>query len=200
MTNIMNTKLAIASIVVIAVALGLYFYSPEAKAPTSEQPSVTDDIPEAEAATEAAEESTTTPREPETPTNQDPAPTQATYDQTPPEPKSTTIDLPYNKIITYDGKQFVPEEVTIVEGDTVRFVNLSDEEDMWIASNNHPTHTIYPIKSENNCSGNSFDQCEAVGLGGSWNFTFERFGDWSFHNHVRAKDTGTVHVLHPNDA
>jgi plastocyanin len=95
--------------------------------------------------------------------------------------------------VVYDGDRFIPEKVTVIVGGAVRFVNTSDKE-MWIASDNHPTHTRYPVKSETDCKGSSFDQCVAVGSGGSWSFTFTRTGTWGYHNHMRAQDNGDVVV------
>jgi hypothetical protein len=117
----------------------------------------------------------------------------------PPQTTPSAPTLPYSATIIYDGGRFIPDEVTIVEGGTVRFINNSEYVKMWIASNNHPTHTIYPIKTDSDCKGSSFDQCASVGLSGSWSFKFDRFGDWGFHNHERGKDTGKVHVLRVAD-
>lgn len=72
---------------------------------------------------------------------------------------------------------------TIQVGDTVRFINNSSGS-MWVASDEHPTHTIYP----------EFDQNSSVGSGGTYDFTFERAGTWGFHNHVRSSHTGSITV------
>lgn len=101
--------------------------------------------------------------------------------------------LPDTAVITYDGTKFIPETVTIIEGSTVTFRNESDQK-MWIGSNNHPTHTLYPVKSDSDCLGSSFDECAAVLKGGEWSFTFSEVGTWNYHNHAKARDGGTVIV------
>jgi plastocyanin len=96
-------------------------------------------------------------------------------------------------IISYDGKNFSPREVTILKGGTVRFVNVSNEE-MWIASNLHPIHSGYPEKSTKSCSGYVFDMCRSVTKGGFWEFTFDRQGTWGFHNHMKPVAKGAIEV------
>ncbi len=104
-----------------------------------------------------------------------------------------TPSLPFSAVVVYDGDRFIPDKVTVIAGGAVRFVNTSNQE-MWIASDNHPTHTRYPVKSETDCKGSSFDQCAAIGSGESWSFTFTRTGTWGYHNHIHAQDTGDVVV------
>lgn len=96
-------------------------------------------------------------------------------------------------IVTYTPNGFVPESVTVGRGGTVRFVNESGK-DMWIGSNIHPTHSLYPIKDPDDCLGSSFDQCEATPTGTEWEFTFDAVGTFAYHNHVRSRDGGTVIV------
>jgi hypothetical protein len=66
---------------------------------------------------------------------------------------------------------------------------------MWVASNIHPKHSAYPEKSADDCAGSSFDECEAVGTGEYWDFKFTETGTWYYHNHMRARDEGTVIVV-----
>ncbi len=101
--------------------------------------------------------------------------------------------IPSTATITYTEDGFIPESVTIIEGSTVTFVNESDEK-MWIGSDDHPTHTLYPAKSDSDCLGSSFDQCKAVEKGGEWSFTFDEVGTWGYHNHARARNSGTIVV------
>lgn len=198
----MQTKLIIALVVVAAVAVAVYFFSPRADAPTIEDGASSSETTGADSASGMNESGSV---ENVSGTESDTA--QAQTKATAPSSQTTTAapkpsapassaapSLPYSATIYYDGGRFIPDEVTIVEGGTVRFVNGSDTIKMWIASNNHPTHTVYPIKTDNDCKGSSFDQCASVGSGGSWSFTFERFGTWGFHNHERARDTGKVIV------
>lgn len=192
----MNSKLLIAIAVVAVVAVGAYFISPKADAP-SPSPEETNTTETTDGADQmSAEESATNTEEAASEESQTSSAAPKPQTSAPrPAAQSSAPILPYSATIIYTGTRFIPDDVTIVEGGTVRFVNTSDTEKMWIASNNHPTHTIYPIKTDNDCNGSAFDQCEAVEKNGSWSFTFDRFGGWRFHNHSRAKDGGIVHVL-----
>jgi len=96
-------------------------------------------------------------------------------------------------VVTYTDNGFSPETVTILKGESVRFKNESSSR-MWVASDIHPTHSLYPIKSDNDCLGSSFDQCKTSVNGESWVFTFNTAGEWRLHNHVRASKRGTIIV------
>lgn len=107
-----------------------------------------------------------------------------------PEPVSET---PSVATVTYLDKSINPEETTVRKGQTIRFVNDSNH-DMWIASSIHPTHQDYPEKSNDNCLGSDFDQCQSVGNGEFWDFTFNTSGTFNYHNHLRPANNGTVVV------
>jgi len=98
-----------------------------------------------------------------------------------------------SNIIKYTNNGFEPKTITIKKGDTVRFVNEGGL-GMWVASDIHPTHSIYPEKSDSDCLGSAFDQCSASGKDTFYEFTFDEVGSWKFHNHVRANHTGTIIV------
>lgn len=95
--------------------------------------------------------------------------------------------------IRYTDDGYVPSEVTIRKGEAVRWINDSTR-DMWPASAVHPTHSLYPEKSDSDCLGSSFDACDYLAPGTTWEYTFHTTGDWRFHDHVRASRTGIVHV------
>lgn len=97
------------------------------------------------------------------------------------------------KIVTYTDSGFSPETITISAGETVTFVNNSSR-GMWVASDIHPTHTLYPEKTDADCLGSSFDACEKTPVGESWSFTFNKEGSWKYHDHARASRTGIVVV------
>ena len=101
------------------------------------------------------------------------------------------------KLVTYTNNGFEPKELTIKKGETLRFVNNSDN-GMWVGSAMHPTHEVYGGTSlDEHCpseDGSAFDQCEANEPGGFWEFTFNKAGEWGYHNHVRAADWGRVVV------
>lgn len=78
---------------------------------------------------------------------------------------------------------FEPDSVTIKQGETVTWVNASST-DAWPASNPHPTHTDYP----------GFDPQNPVKPGKAWTFTFDKVGDWGYHNHLNPSMRGQVTV------
>jgi plastocyanin len=95
--------------------------------------------------------------------------------------------------VTYEDGQFRPQAVTVSRGDTVRFV-AADGSDMWVGSDEHPTHTEYDgTNLSEHCNGGqrSFDQCQS---GNSFSFTFTKSGEFGYHNHVRASAGGVVVV------
>lgn len=90
---------------------------------------------------------------------------------------------PSTATVTHNDSGFSPKSVTVKVGDTVRFTNASDDL-MWVASDFHPTHT--------KLSG--FDEKNAAGKGGSYEFIFTKSGTWSYHNHIQTSETGSVIV------
>ena len=96
--------------------------------------------------------------------------------------------------VSYSSSGFSPAVVTVEVGDTVVWANAGGGR-MWVASAVHPTHTVYDGTSLNeHCiggTGSSFDQCAP---GSSYSFTFNKVGEWGYHNHARANHTGTVIV------
>lgn len=99
----------------------------------------------------------------------------------------------FHALVEYNAEGFSPDLVTINKGETIRFVNQA-ENGMWVGGDQHPTHTQYPEKSEADCLGTSFDTCRALQAGEFWEFTFNHVGSWGYHNHVRARDGGTIVV------
>ena len=88
--------------------------------------------------------------------------------------------------MTDDG--YSPVNVTIEQGTEVVFENNSDQA-RWPASNIHPTHEIYP----------EFDPKEEIPAGSSWSFTFDKIGEWGYHDHLRPSITGTIFVTEPSE-
>lgn len=98
-------------------------------------------------------------------------------------------------IITYTDAGFSPAEVTINKGQTVRWVNQSSG-DMWVGSAMHPTHEVYSGTTlaqhcEPGDPNDSLDQCAN---GEVYEFTFDKVGQWGYHNHSRANHFGRVIV------
>lgn len=99
-------------------------------------------------------------------------------------------------VVYYTSSGFEPATVTIEEGETVRWVNNASS-GMWVGSDDHPRHTRYAGTSvREHCQNGdqnsaAFDQCST---GNQFSFTFEKTGEWGYHNHVAPGDTGTVVV------
>ncbi len=108
------------------------------------------------------------------------APTENNIEITTPENTAPESDT---ATIEYMDTGFTPPSLEVMAGTTVTFINRSTA-DMWVASNPHPTHTTLP----------EFDELKSVGNGGSYAYTFTTPGIWSYHNHARARDTGTIIV------
>lgn len=96
-------------------------------------------------------------------------------------------------IVIYTDAGFDPKEMTIVAGETVTFVNKSTRP-FWVASNIHPTHTLYPESSDSDCLGSTFDACGSMAPGSAWSFTFTKVGTWGYHDHTNPTRTGSVTV------
>lgn len=84
-------------------------------------------------------------------------------------------------VISYTSEGYSPQDITINTGDTVRFENNSST-NFWPASNNHPVHNDY----------SEFDPRSPVGPGDSYSFTFERGGEWGYHDHLRPSFGGVI--------
>ena len=83
---------------------------------------------------------------------------------------------------------FEPSEIEIKNGETVLFEN-TDTRDRWPASNIHPTHGIYP----------EFDPKKLIKPGESWEFKFDKPGQWKFHDHIIPEFIGEINVVdNPN--
>lgn len=85
--------------------------------------------------------------------------------------------------VSYTNEGFVPAELTVKQGEVVTFTNQSSEP-MWVASNPHPIHTLYP----------GFDEKAPVSKGGSYSFTFDKVGTHPYHNHFHPGNQGTIIV------
>lgn len=96
--------------------------------------------------------------------------------------------------VYYTSQGFQPQEITIQKGDTVTWINNASSA-MWVATNQHPSHTEYDGTSlYRHCSNgqsDTFDQCSE---GDEYSFTFQKIGEWGYHNHRSPFDEGTVVV------
>lgn len=99
----------------------------------------------------------------------------------------------YDVIITYTDNSFVLQDITIMHGTRVRFLNHSSDT-FWPASGVHPTHTLYPEKEPSDCLGSAFDACQGIPPGGFYDFTFYYVGRWPYHDHLHAYHAGSITV------
>ena len=83
--------------------------------------------------------------------------------------------------VTDEG--FEPRSITVEAGRTVVFENVGDEAH-WPASDDHPTHQEYP----------GFDPKKPIQPGEEWSFTFDRPGEWGYHDHMNPYLTGEIVV------
>ncbi len=86
-------------------------------------------------------------------------------------------------VVHMQSDSFDPPTLTIKVGDTVEFRNESGD-DKWPASDNHPTHELYP----------GFDAKRPLLDGESYEFTFDRVGSWGYHDHLNPAIRGTIVV------
>ena len=67
---------------------------------------------------------------------------------------------------------------------------------MWVASAQHPSHTVYAgTARQEHCpdtADTAFDQC--AGESSGYSFTFEKVGTWNYHDHLNATVFGKVIV------
>ena len=85
--------------------------------------------------------------------------------------------------VRYSNTGFQPAKLTVPVGTMVEFVNQSDEE-MWVASNVHPSHEILA----------TFDQFKGVGKGQRYMYTFDKKGVWPYHDHINPALEGIITV------
>jgi plastocyanin len=101
----------------------------------------------------------------------------------PPPGGGTASTTPKTYGITYTNSCYSPANLAINKNDTVQFTNTSTK-NMWPASNNHPSHTLYP----------EFDANKNIVPGGTYSFTFAKVGLWGYHDHLKPSCTGTITV------
>lgn len=87
--------------------------------------------------------------------------------------------------ISYTADCYTPNTLSIKAGDTVIFKNNTTNKNMYPATDNHPTHTIYA----------GFDTGKDIGPGQSFSFTFNRIGAWGFHDHNKPNCDGVITVV-----
>ena len=147
----MKTPSIVIVVIIIVLAGGWFLFTNEAVAPTHET------LGEAPAITTLWDDTNEVPVI-ETERDEKVADTNQ-------ENKNTNHATVHEVIYTDSG--FSPASVEISAGDSVTFTNNASRT-MWVASAMHPTHSMYPEKSSDNCLGSSFDACKDLSQGESW--------------------------------
>ena len=103
---------------------------------------------------------------------------------------------PMTATVSYDGTAFSPASVTIAKGGMVTFTDTAGAT-MWVASGMHPVHSGYDSTTMSaHCAAGyagaaPFDQCKA---GASYSFTFDKVGEWGYHDHKNSSAFGKIIV------
>lgn len=136
---------------------------------------------------------------------QSPAPSPDTQtgpsEETPPTQPATTQEEEApsmnENVVIYTDSGFSPSTIRVKIGATVTFKNESSKA-MWPASAIHPSHKVYSGTSlQEHCpdiNRTAFDACTGIQPGNSWSFTFQKKGNWKYHDHLNPGNTGTILV------
>ena len=92
----------------------------------------------------------------------------------------------HKMVLGADG--YKPRDITVNLGDTIEF-STTEDKPYWPASNVHPTHRLY----------SEFDPKEPVLPEDTWAFTFDRVGEWRYHDHIAPFYTGVITVVEPGE-
>lgn len=84
--------------------------------------------------------------------------------------------------VTISGSKFSPATLTVKVGTTVTWTN-QDALPHIVASDPHPTHTKVPGLVS-----------ASLSKGGSFSFTFDKAGTFTYHCHLHPEMTGTIVV------
>ena len=115
--------------------------------------------------------------------NNEPA-TQAPTNTGETEVNSDNETTPEVHSIEMSETSFTPSDLTIRQGETVRFINKGST-DMWPASAFHPTHEVCP----------GFDALRAIKQGETYSYTFNEVKDCPFHDHLNLSLRGKISVI-----
>lgn len=89
-----------------------------------------------------------------------------------------------NVIIRMGEDSYIANKVKVKVGTKVTFLNEADTA-RWPASDLHPSHGIYP----------ELDPKRPIPAGESWEFTFDKVGEWGIHDHLSPYITGKIIVV-----
>lgn len=108
-----------------------------------------------------------------------------------PEAEQQPGEEPQEPRVVYSDGGYLPDPLIVKKGTMVTFENAT-ENPMWTASDQHPSHRLYPTRG--GCLGSTFDACVGTPPGGTWSFTFDIVGSWNYHNHLNPANGGTIIV------
>lgn len=94
-------------------------------------------------------------------------------------------------VVTYTDAGFDPKTITIAQGETVTFENLSAYGmQVFVDAITRGATTTIP----KDCDTGVFVECAAASENGSWSYTFDTAGTYNYHNNIDPTRTGTVRV------
>ena len=105
-----------------------------------------------------------------------------TYNYASPATSSATSAPSTQNTVTATADGFVPTTITITAGAAVTWINSSGTA-VSINSDPHPTHQLYPLLNVG-----------VVNSGASASITFPTPGTFTYHNHLKPSQTGTIVV------
>ena len=88
-----------------------------------------------------------------------------------------------NFVVHVTDEGFEPQTLEVQSGETVVFENAG-QKPHWPASDDHPTHTKYP----------EFAPLKPLEPETQWSFTFDKLGEWKYHDHQNPYLKGEVLV------
>ncbi len=98
----------------------------------------------------------------------------------------SSLDQSRAAFVTIDENgQFNPPITKIRRGGTVSWGHKIEKRVVWPASNDHPSHTIYP----------GFDALKGLAYGETYSFVFNIIGVWKYHDHLNPAVAGVVEVV-----
>lgn len=99
-------------------------------------------------------------------------------------PTEKFVTVSGTAVIKMGDDSYSPQNIQIKKGSKVQFVNSASSL-RWPASDLHPSHLIFP----------EFDPKEPIGIGSTWEYTFDKVGSWGYHDHLAPYITGTIRVV-----
>ncbi len=97
----------------------------------------------------------------------------------------------FSAFVSYTNTGFEPTEVSITNGQSVRFTNNSART-LWISAV-AKDGAIYPAEADS-CGQSEFDMCKAVAPNEIWEFKFDKRGVWGYRNNTEQTHVGVVRV------